>query len=93
MNPEVHKLIQEMEKHLPEIPINVHSPATHNLLSIQMSKLLVLLAEEQEKSAEKLERQTNTLINLTRWLFRLTWVLVILTVGLLIFTYFLVKHG
>jgi type II secretory pathway component PulF len=58
-----------------------------------MAEIQVIVAEEQSKSAQKLEQQTDTLISLTRWLFRLTWILVVLTAGLLVFTYFLVKHG
>ena len=58
-----------------------------------MATIHGIIAEEQAKSAEKLERQTETLINLTRGLFRLTWILVVLTAGLLAFTYMLLRHG
>jgi hypothetical protein len=64
-----------------------------SFVAFRTSRLQVLLAEEQAKSADRLEQQTATLISLTRWLFRLTWILVVLTAGLLVFTYFLVKHG
>jgi hypothetical protein len=57
-----------------------------------MAEIQLIIADEQAKSAEKLDRQTDTLINLTRRLFQLTWILVILTAGLLVLTYYLVKH-
>jgi hypothetical protein len=47
--------------------------------SALMAELLVLLAEEQAKSAQTLERYTRSLV-------RLTWALVWLAVGLLVFT-------
>ena len=40
-----------------------------------MATIYAIIAEEQAKSAEKLERQTDTLSNLTRRLFQLTWIL------------------
>ena len=52
-----------------------------------------LTSQLAEISSARLERQTDTLIKLTRRLFYLTWILVILTAGLLVFTFFLVKHG
>jgi hypothetical protein len=56
-----------------------------------MAEIQLIIADEQAKSAERLEQQTATLIKLTRGLFCLTWILVGLTAGLLVFTYFLVK--
>ena len=50
----------------------------------KMAQLLVVLAEEQERSAKTLQRQT-------RWLIGLTWAIVGLTVGLLFFTIVLYK--
>lgn len=42
--------------------VNINNPgATHSFLSVQMSRLLVLLAEDAEKSAEKLAGQTDRL--------------------------------
>lgn len=63
MNPEAHKIVQEMGKHIPEPDwININNPgATHSYLTIQTSRLLILLAEDAEKSADKLARQTDRL--------------------------------
>lgn len=63
MNPEAHKIVQEMEKHIPKPDwININNPgATHSYLTIQTSRLLILLAEDAEKSADKLAGQTDKL--------------------------------
>jgi hypothetical protein len=65
MNPEAHKIVKEMEKAMPPSMeyVNIHNPgATHSFLSVQMSRLLVLLAEDAEKSADKLAAQTDKLL-------------------------------
>jgi hypothetical protein len=63
MNPESHKIVKEMEKAMPPPDhVNIHNPgATHSFLSIEMSRLLVVLAEDAEKSADKLTGQTDKL--------------------------------
>lgn len=64
MNPEAHKIVKEMEKAMPPSMeyVNINNPGvTHTFLSIQMSRLLVLLAEDAEKSFEKLAAQTDKL--------------------------------
>ena len=50
------------------------------------ARILYLTSQLGEISSRRLERQTNRLIYLT-------WALVGLTAGLLILTFFLVKHG
>jgi len=52
--------------------------------------LEVRISEDQSAAAEKLERQTHTLIRLTTRLYYLTWGLLALTAGLLGFTIWLV---
>jgi hypothetical protein len=64
MNPEAHKIVKEMEKAMPPSMdyVNINNPgATHSFLSIQMSRLLVLFAEDAEKSTDKLAGQTDRL--------------------------------
>ncbi|HZF01277.1 MAG TPA: hypothetical protein VE344_05210 [Methylomirabilota bacterium] len=85
-----------MDSKIAEIISRMKRQLGPSYITIQVSdlaELMAFVADEQAKSAAKLEHQTDTLIKLTRWLFRLTWILVGLTAGLLIFTYFLVKHG
>lgn len=64
MNPEARKIVQAMEKVLPPsmeyVNLNNHA-ALHTYLSVQMSRLLVLLAEDAEKSSEKIAGQTDRL--------------------------------
>jgi hypothetical protein len=64
VNPEAHKIVDEMEKQTPVLDaINAYNPgATHNYLSIRMCRLLFLLAEDAEKSSEKLAAQTDKLV-------------------------------
>jgi hypothetical protein len=92
MNPEAHKIIEKMEKLIPEIDsINTNNhPAINNVLSIHSSRLLVILAEEQEKSAEKLEQQTLILIRFTKLLVGLTWALIF--IGVIQITMMFCKH-
>lgn len=61
-------------------------------LDYSRSVLKVRIAEDQAKSAEKLERHTVALLKFTRGLYYLTWVLVIQTAALLILTIRLVIH-
>ena len=65
MNPEAHKIVKEMEKAMPPSMeyVNLNNPvATHSFLSVQMSRLLVLLAEDTEKSSNELTKQTGKLV-------------------------------
>ncbi len=78
MNPEIHTIIEDMKMRSPKNPIA--SSDKQNYLSIRSSELLVLLAEEAEKSAEKTEK-------LTRHILYLTWAIVALT-AVLVFTVF-----
>lgn len=67
MNPEVQTIIRRMEQLVPEIDsININNhPAMNNALTILSSRLLVLLADEQAKSAAKMERFTWWLVCFT----------------------------
>ena len=77
MNPRARELVKALDdikaKYGPE---DVWRPTQQTAL---MAELMVLLAEEQEKSSQILVRQTG-------WLIRLTWAIAILTAGLLFFS-------
>ena len=73
MNPEIHSTIENMKKSLPQ-----------SYVSLQMTQLLVLLAEETEKQSQILIKQTEQLIRFTRWLVIFTIVLAILTAILIL---------
>ena len=75
MNSEIYSILDDMKKHMPKNPIATSD--RHTDLSIKNSMLLVLLAEENEKSAKKLEKLTKTLSILT-------WVIAIFTAFLVI---------
>lgn len=68
MNPEAHKIVQEMEKHTPEPgAVSPTNPkAVQNFLSIRMSRLFVILAEDAEKSSEELTKQTGNLVEVAK---------------------------
>lgn len=78
MNPEIHSIVEDMKKRCPKNPIANSDIQTY--LSVQSSSLLVLLAEEAEKSAKKTEKLTGRILFLT-------WVIAILT-AVLLFTVF-----
>ena len=77
MNPEAKKIITKMQEYVSESDLS--PPGKQLKVTIDSSRILVIVAEEQAKAAERVERQTNKLIGLT-------WALVGLTVGLLILT-------
>jgi hypothetical protein len=78
MNPEIHTIIEDMKRRSPKNPIA--SSDIQNYLQVQNSNLLVLLAEEAEKTAQKNEMISNRILFLT-------WVIVVLT-AVLVFTVF-----
>ncbi len=78
MNPEIHAIIKDMKMRRPKNPLNNSDVQTY--LSVENSSLLVLLAEEAEKSAEKNEK-------ISKRILFLTWVIVALT-AVLVFTVF-----
>lgn len=79
MNPEIYSILDDMKKHMPKNPIATSDRQTD--LSIKASMLLILLAEENEKSAKKLEKLTKTLT-------ALTWFIAILTLFLVLSVFF-----
>jgi len=87
MNPEAHNILRQMQgssKNYESSRDPVSAINTNTFQLFQMARIQVLVAEEQERSANKLEC-------LTRKLIFLTWGLIILTVFILIFTIVLVK--
>ena len=72
MNPEIKSIIKDMKERSPKNPIA--SSDKQNYLLIRSSELLVLLAEEAEKSTEKIGK--------------LTWAIVFLTAFLVFTTFF-----
>ena len=74
MNPKARDLVEELKKLQASTQYQaMMSPSRQASL---MGELLVLLAEEQEKAAAKLEEQTLVLIRFTKLLVGLTWALV-----------------
>jgi flagellar biosynthesis/type III secretory pathway M-ring protein FliF/YscJ len=71
MNPKIAKIIIRMKERL--------SPSEVTVQSSDFAELQALIAEEQAKSAAKMNRQTT-------WLIRLTFVIAALTLILLFFT-------
>ena len=88
MNPEAHKIIGELETYSKTVrSMSLHDTTQASaFLAFEAGRLQAILAEEQAKSAEILERHTRRLITLT-------WALVWLTMCLLAFTIYLaVSH-
>ena len=84
MNSRAKEIVQELDKLKCVTAVGaIQSPTQQIPL---MGELMVIVAEEQAVSAEKLERQTTELIVLTRKVVRLTWGLFWLTCALLLFT-------
>jgi len=86
LNPEAYRLVELMKQLAPDRTV---SPDEHAIVSVYqtryMAKLMVVLAEEQEKASVKMEHltsrlvtQTDTLIKFTRGLYWLTAALLIL---------------
>jgi hypothetical protein len=77
MNPEAHKIIQHMQTLAPPRGVEVSDHDTvHTYQALNMARLMVLLAEEQEKASAKMEQlttrliaQTDTLVNFTKGLY------------------------
>lgn len=78
MNPEINSIIEDMRKFRPKEPIATSD--IHTYQSVQMARLLFLLAEESEKQSTKLSEQTEKLIQFTKAIKTLT--LVLLFVGI-----------
>jgi hypothetical protein len=88
MNPEVHKIIEAMQELAPARRVDLsdyQKVQTHQALN--MARLMVLLAEEQEKASAKMEQlttrliaQTDTLIKFTKGLYWFTAALLALGV-------------
>jgi len=84
---------KEIEAHIKEIESRVAGFSPDSIQAPHITKIQVLIAEEQAESADRIEEQTRTLIALTKGLFRLTWAVVILTAALLMLTFLLFSHG
>jgi len=78
MNPEIHSIIEDMKKHIPQNDLPQDDRGRQNTLSFQMAHLLVLLAEESERQSNKLSEETEELIRYTRTIRYLTWALFLL---------------
>jgi hypothetical protein len=85
MNSEVYKLLDLMKQLAPDRSV---SPEEHNVVHVYqtryMAKLMVVLAEEQEKTSEKMEQLTTRLITQTETLVKFTRGLYVFTVALLV---------
>jgi hypothetical protein len=88
MKPEVHKIIQDMQKLAPPRAFEISDHDTvHTYQTLNMARLLVLLAEVQEKASAKMEQlttrliaQTDSLVNFTKGLYWFTAALLALAV-------------
>jgi len=58
MNPEIKTIIEDMKKKCPGDTSMATPYALQNYLSVQMSRLLVLLAEEAKRQSNKIADQT-----------------------------------
>ena len=76
MNPKINEILESMKKNQKDGPTGSSEFRTITGISIDMAALLVLLAEESEKNAKKIEKLTNVLIGLTIVIALLTAVLV-----------------
>ena len=74
MTSEAHKIVEEMEKLKATTVHQATIWPTHQ--AHLMSRLFVLLAEEQERAAAVLERQTNRLVKFSKLLIWLTAALI-----------------
>jgi hypothetical protein len=80
MNPEAERIIGLMKQLAPDDFVDRNDHArVHVYQTRYLAQLMTIVAEEQEKSAAKVQRQTT-------WLIFLTWALVALTAALLVFT-------
>lgn len=88
MNAEVHEIIEHMQKLAPPTQVQVSDyDRVHTYQMLNMARLMVLLAEEQERASMKMEQlttrliaQTDTLINFTKGLYWFTAALLLLAV-------------
>jgi hypothetical protein len=66
MDPEVRELLEQMHKLAPSRNVDLSQHASvHTYQTLYMARLLVLLAEQQEKASQKMEQQTDRLIQQT----------------------------
>ena len=69
MNPEAYRLLDLMKQLAPDQNV---SPSEHNIVHIYqtryMAKLMVVLAEEQEKASEKIDGQVALDMALAIWI-------------------------
>ena len=95
MNPEAYRLLELMKQLAPDRNV---SAAEHNVVHVYqtsyMAKLMVVLAEEQEKASEKMEQltirlttQTDTLVKFTRGLYGFTAALLALGIVQLVLAF------
>ena len=81
MNPEIYTILNDMTQRTPKDPV-IATSDKNIYLSIQASRLQVLLAEETEKFAKDAEKTTNENINMQRTITELTRKLYLLTIAL-----------
>jgi hypothetical protein len=71
MNEEIYSIIEDMKAKCPKDP--TQRPDIHQVYqSVQMARLLVLLAEESERQSNKITEQTEKMINWTKAIVALT---------------------
>lgn len=86
MNPEVYHIIEHMQKLAPPIEVSPSDHDTvHTYQMLNMARIMVLLAEEQENASAKMEQltarliaQTDTVVKFTRGLYWFTAALFVL---------------
>jgi hypothetical protein len=81
MNPEIYTILNDMTHRTPKDPV-IATSDKNIYLSIQASRLQVLLAEETEKFAKDAEKTTTENINMQRTITDLTRKLYLLTIAL-----------
>lgn len=85
MNPEIYTILDDMKQRSPKDPV-IATSDKQTYLSIQSSRLFVLLAEETEKS-------TNENVKMQRTITKLTWAMLFVSVVLLVISAFQVYQS
>ncbi|MBI1811156.1 MAG: hypothetical protein HYR78_04370 [Nitrospirae bacterium] len=85
LNEKIYTILDDMRLCVGKDKIPIADCDKQIYLSIKSSELLVLLAEENEKSAKKIEKLTKTLTTLT-------WVIVALTAFLVLSVFFELRN-
>ena len=74
MNQEINSIVEDMKKHSPKTPIATSD--IHTYQSVQMARLLALLAEEAERQNQKVVEYSERVVCFTKVLLWFTGLLI-----------------